>query len=170
MRLDQGPDLRFLLGLGIGGNRQVVERQLVPFGQVPHHFMVGHHPDDIDGQGAVFPVVEQAVQAVAPLGHRNQHLGLAVHIVNRPVHAVLLAHRPEQLADRGQLIALGALEHGAHKEAPLGHILKLGGLADIEAALGEQTGHRRHKALGILTTEGKYYFPHTGHGTIPDIE
>src|SRR5690606_33588373 len=103
---------------------------------------------------AVFPAVEQTVQTMPPLRHRNQHARPAVAIENIPVQSILLAERLKKGLNLRQAVTLRAFEDCAHKKTIAINIFKLGRFLNVEAEGGEQGRYRSHQALGVLTTEG----------------
>lgn len=115
--LDELEHLRLLLGLGLLGDGQVVELDAVALGEGAVLGVVGDDDGHLDVQLARLHAEEQVVEAVANLGHHDEHAHLARHRPNVPRHLVLRGERRKRRHEvLGRFGRRGAKVH-AHEEA-----------------------------------------------------
>lgn len=87
--LDQLQHLLLLLLLGILCHGQVVELDAVALGQRLKVRVVGHDDGHVDQQLARLHAEQQVVEAVANLGHHDEHAGLALERAEVVLHGVV---------------------------------------------------------------------------------
>ena len=138
---------RLGVGLGVAGDRDVLEGHAVGPGQLAEVGVVGDHGGDLDRQRAGAGAEQQVVEAVAePADHEDDPHPL-LGGVDLPVHAVRVAHRGEagpQLV--GGHLGLGGEVH-PHEEQPGVLVAELLAVHDVAAGHEEVAGDRVHDAL-----------------------
>ena len=153
--LDDRLDLRFLLRLGILGDRQMVERHVADqrYGQRLAR-MVAHDADDIHVQLADAPAVEQVAQAMVELADHQQHLLPLVTTAQVPFHAALVRQsgkgRPQRFDGTGR-----NLEFHPHEEAIGQLVVELLRVGDVTALLSQQGGDIGDQTRPVVALQGQ---------------
>jgi len=144
----------------------MVEGQFVPFDHAAEGVVVGHHADDVDRQGAVAPAVQQAVEAVTLLRHRDQHARAARAVVQRPAHVEARGARRERVTqgiERGHAAAV-VVEGRAHEGPPRVGVDVVACLGDVGVVVGEEGRHRGDHARAVGAVEGQHVVGRGAHG------
>lgn len=142
--LDQLQHLRLLLLLGVLCDGQVVELDAVALGQRLKVRVVGHDDGHLDQQLARLHAEQQVVEAVANLGHHDEHARLALEGAEVVLHAVLGRQRLEVGLEvrRGRGVGgRGRAEVHAHEEAVGVRVGELLQVEHVVALGGEDARH-----------------------------
>jgi hypothetical protein len=148
-------DPRFLLGLRLPGDRQVVEGDAVVFHPRGEVRVVGDDQRYLGVELPCVPAPEEVCQAVVVAGDEDRHALRGVGVADAPVHAVAAREGAESAGKlvAGQAEAL-ALDLQAHKErASVSHVL-VGG-EDVAIVHGDKRGEGGDQALPVAAGDGK---------------
>lgn len=153
----QDPSL--LLRLGVGGDGEVHEGDVIGSSQSGKVGVVGDDQRDLDVKLAGRLAEEQVVQAVTNLGNHDHHPGLLGSGVDLIVHREGLCGRLKggaQLLELGDLISLGGRHKlHAHEEALRGKVAKLRGIDNVQVVLDEECRDGMDDARAIGAREGE---------------
>jgi hypothetical protein len=126
-------NLRFLLRLGVLGDRQMVIGNVAQQRDVERFLgVVADDRDDLHRQFADAGAVEQIAEAVVELADHEHRPALFRAVAHVPFHAELFGHGREGAA-QGRLIARAGIEHDAHEELAALGIVELLRLEDVGA-------------------------------------
>lgn len=135
---DQLEDLSLLLRLGVLGHGQVVELDAVAPGQGLELRVVRHDDGHLDAQLARLGAEQQVVEAVANLGHHDEHARLLRHRPDLVVHLDLGGQGVEGRSE-GVYRRCGP-EVDTHEELVGDRVGELLQVDDVDAVGGEDAG------------------------------
>ena len=130
----------------------------MPFAQPPLMFVVRHHRHDVDRQIAGRPAVEQVVEAMAALRHRDDEARFCRAVADPRIHRKAVDDRRERRLHARQPLGkprTRAAKGDAHEETSRIEVGILLAVEDEAVALGEQPGHRGDDADRIDAAEGQ---------------
>jgi hypothetical protein len=142
--------------LGVGSDRDVVERDAVGRSQRREVGVVRHHGRDLDVETAGRPPEQQVVQTVPELGHHDEGPVGVARVPHLPRHRMLGAdgseRRPELVGTRAT-----ADRHEVHPhEEPGGEpVLELLALDDVAAALEDVPRHVGDQPWSVRAGDGE---------------
>jgi hypothetical protein len=154
--LDQRPELRLLLGLGLVRHRKMEERNVVRGRELVGVAMVGHDRHRVHRQSTDAVSVQQIVEAMIELRDHDQHARPRLCVVQRPAHREALADRYKRRGQRGAFRRdLETLEQHAHHE-PVGvHVAELCTVDDVAAVVGEEAADGADDARPVTAGQGQ---------------
>jgi len=155
-RVDQRHDARFLLGLGILRDRQMVEghrTEIAP--RVGLARMVGDDADDVHGEFADTLAIEQIDEAMVELGGEQQHAAALAPCADRPLHRERGGDRREAGAQCLRRRVDGHVEDDPHEEAVGFDIVELVRLEHVAAEREQLGGDARDDARPVRAGEGQ---------------
>ena len=129
------------LGLGVGGDRDVHERQP---GRLDHRTMglvVRRHHGDLGPQAAGPPAEDQVVQAVTELGDHDQQ-SVRGRVVEPGIHAEPIDHGRERAPQIVEGVGVAAGEGRPEEEGAADPVVELLVLLDVQAVLDQERGDR----------------------------
>ena len=142
---------RLGMGLARGGDRHVVEGNVVGRRQLVEIPMVRHDRADVDRQQPGAPAEQQVVQAVPQLRDQDQRGHGAGRVGKAEAHAEALGHRREGRRE----VRLRRGEVHAHEEQPGVAVVELAGFQDVAALFEEEAGNGVDDARTVRTGKGE---------------
>jgi hypothetical protein len=140
----------------------------MPFDDRTHVGMVRDHRRDFDVELAGVIAVQQVHQAMAELGHHDDHARLLAQIGQGPDHLEALGDDGEQLVELALGRGKGAgREDDAAKEPAAQRVAVLGGLGDEAVVLGQEAGNGGDDANGVRAGDGEHVGLLVGHELPP---
>ncbi|MNJ68414.1 hypothetical protein D3C77_646620 [compost metagenome] len=98
--------------------------------------VVGDHADDVDGEGADAPAVQQVIQAVAEAGNHKDDFALGAFIEELVFHLVFFNKMLELFLQVFQRLTLFRAERDPHEIVVSAFVVKLCTVTDVAAARG----------------------------------
>jgi len=144
---------------GTGLERQVVERDIVTGRELVEVHVVRHDGRNFHRQQAAAVAEQQVVEAMADLGHHDQHARLALGVMQCAVRTQVLAQRAEAGAQQfvGHRVVFQR-EVDAHEEQLRFRIAELGRVDDVAAMFGQKTRDAQHDAAVVQAGQGQDIF------------
>ncbi|MNU90109.1 hypothetical protein D3C71_799650 [compost metagenome] len=147
--------LLLLFQLGVGRDRQVMERNAVGRRQAGVIVVIGHDGGDFRVQMSAMHAEQQVVQAVALLADHDQQAFLAAGIVQLEFHAVFGGHGVQAGAQVVGRHADGQVEMHAQEEAARLVVAELLGIQDVAAQFEQQAAHAVDDARAVGAGQGQ---------------
>ncbi|KAF1858298.1 hypothetical protein Lal_00014799 [Lupinus albus] len=140
---------------GTGLERQVVEWDIVTGRELVEVHVVRHDRRNLHRQQAAAVAEQQVVQAMADLGHHDQHARFAPGVVQCTVRPQVLAQRAEAGAQQfvGHRVVFQREVH-AHEEQLRFRIAELGRVDDVAAVFGQKARDAQHDTAVVQAGQG----------------